>query len=77
MNALRRPAAVGEDELRVLAPLFVDDPAGDRVEHDDALLTVLGLELVKDRQDENASTKLRNLNLRSDILQYRIFTIHP
>ncbi|MDH5621287.1 MAG: hypothetical protein OEY74_04330 [Gammaproteobacteria bacterium] len=62
MDALRRLAAVGEDELGTLAPSFVDDPAGNRVEHDDALLAVLGLELVKDRQDENARAKLGTLN---------------
>jgi len=48
VNALRRVATIGEDELGVFTPLFVDDPSGNRVEHNDSFLTVLGLKLVGD-----------------------------
>jgi hypothetical protein len=47
----------------VLAPLFVDDPASNRVEYHDALLTVLGLELIVTRKDEYTGIQFRNLNL--------------
>jgi len=47
----------------VLAPLFVDDPAGNRVEHHDTLLAVLGLELIVARQDEYTGIQFRYLNL--------------
>ena len=63
VNAFRRPPPIGENELGMLTPLFVDDPPGDRVEHDDALLTVLGLKLIDHWQDEHAGSKFRNLDL--------------
>ena len=63
VNTLCRSALVGEDELRVLAPLFVDDSSGDRIEYDDAFLTVLSLELVNDWQDKHAGIQLRHLDL--------------
>jgi len=33
----------------VFAALFVDDPSGNRIEHHDSFLSVLGLELVANR----------------------------
>ena len=63
VNALRRVATIGEDELGVFTPLFVDDRAGNRIEHHNPFLTVLGLKLVVNWKDEHTRIQFRNLNL--------------
>jgi hypothetical protein len=55
-------AFVVEDERRVLAPLFINHSSGDRVQHNDSFLAVLGLELIVPRHDEALLLICRSVN---------------
>jgi hypothetical protein len=56
------------------SPLFIDDPSSNRIEHYDAFLTVLGLELIVVRQQKNACRQFRHLHFPvPSELQYFLF----
>jgi hypothetical protein len=58
----------------MLSSLFVNDPSGNRIEHNDSCLAVLGLELIVARQQKNTCRQFRHLHFPvPSELQYFLF----